>query len=449
MGIDGGLGNIWRFPYVVGESGGGVFLTMYIQLYARIPLIKCTVLGGNKAMTSNQRTLSTAILSLATVFVVAALAHAQDEDQKPTLKLDRIASSPAFLGQTRAPMAEKSSYSVETVVGGLTTPWALAFLPASEILINEYSGSMRILRADGTLSDPLSGLPELSHEGWAGLFDVALDPDFARNQLVYFSYTAPSGDPDSPNIPRVARGRLDREQLCLADVEVIVDGAGWQELHFAPDGKLLVSGTGAGEAQELAVTSGKLLRINSDGSVPDDNPFVDVVGVRPEIFSYGHRDISGFATHPDTDEIWITEHGPRGGDELNVIRAGANYGWQVISYGTQYSGKPVGQGQTTHGAMEQPRYFWRPSIAPSGLIFYTGKMFPEWEGNVFVTSLSGQHITRLVLDGDRVIAEERLLVDRSERIRELREGADGALYALTNEEGDAPKGTAELLRISK
>jgi glucose/arabinose dehydrogenase len=385
----------------------------------------------------------------AVLLLMAGLVRAQEEsDNPPTLKLDRIMSSPAFIGQTRAPAAEPSTYAVETVVGGLSTPWALAFLPDREILITEYTGTMKILRADGTLSDPLTGLPETSHEGWAGLFDVTLDPQFEENGLIYFSYTAPSGDVDAPNIPRVARGRLDPVELQISDVEVLLDGTAWQELHFAPDGTLLVSGTGAGEAQDLEVTSGKLLRINGDGSVPDDNPFVDVVGARPEIYSYGHRDISGIATHPQTGAIWITEHGPRGGDEVNVIRAGANYGWEVISYGTAYSGEPIGEGRTRKDGMEQPRYFWRPSIAPSGLMFYTGDMFPEWDGNLFVTSLSGQHIARLVLDGDRVVAEERLLVDRAERIRELRQGPDGALYVLTNEEGDAPKGTAELLRIT-
>ncbi len=253
-------------------------------------------------------------------------------------------------------------------------------------------------------------------------------------------------------MPRVARGRLDPQRRNVSDVEVLLDGTAWQELHFAPDGKLLVSGTGrsmGGDSQDLSTTSGKLLRINPDGSVPDDNPFVDTPDVRPEIFTYGHRDISGLATHPETGDIWITEHGPRGGDELNIIRPGANYGWQVISYGTEYSGEPIGEGDTSHEGMEQPQYFWRPSIAPSGLFFYTGTMFPEWQGNVFVTSLSGQHFTRLVLDGDRVVAEERLEVDRAQRIRELRQGPDGALYVLTNEEGDAPKGTAELLRIWK
>ncbi|MDX1390079.1 MAG: PQQ-dependent sugar dehydrogenase, partial [Acidobacteriota bacterium] len=198
---------------------------------------------------------------IAPLLLVAGLAHAQDSDNPPTLKLDRIPSSPAFIGQTRAPAADASAYVVETVVGGLSTPWALAFLPDGEILLTEYTGAMRILRADGTLTEPLSGLPETSHEGWAGLFDVTLDPSFATNGLIYFSYTAPSGDPDAPNIPRVARGRLDRERLELADVEVLLDGTAWQELHFAPDGTLLVSGTGEGEAQDLGVTSGKLLRI--------------------------------------------------------------------------------------------------------------------------------------------------------------------------------------------
>lgn len=387
---------------------------------------------------------------LAMPFVNAAFA--QDEEELPTLKLDRIPASPAFSGQTRAPAAKTSTYIVETVVAGLSSPWAMAFLPDGEILINEYTGAMRIVTADGALSRPLTGLPELSHEGWAGLFDVALDPEFELNQLVYFSYTAKSGDPDSPNIPRVARGRLEREKLHLADVEVIVDGDAWQELHFAPDGRLLVSGTSVdpdADAQDLGSPSGKVLRINTDGSVPDDNPWTDTPNVRAEIYSYGHRDISGFATHPKTGEIWITEHGPRGGDEINIVHAGANYGWKVISYGTAYTGSPIGDGRASKDGMQQPLYFWRPSIAPSGLSFYSGDMFPEWRDSLFVTSLSGQHISRLELDGERVSAEERLLVDRAQRIRELREGPDGALYVLTNEEGDAPKGTAELLRIFK
>lgn len=394
------------------------------------------------------------MLSPATVagllLVSLAPALAAQEQELPTLRLDRIPPAPAFPGQTRAVAADNSVYEVETIASGLSAPWALAFLPDDEILITEYVGNMRILDARGQLSEPLRGLPEMSHEGWAGLFDVALDPDFVDTRLVYFSFTGKPQEPDGKNIARVARGRLDRPRLQIVDVEIVVDGAGSQEIHFAADGKLLVSGAGdvsTDGAQDLGITSGKLLRFNPDGSVPDDNPWSGDPHVPSEIFTLGHRDISGIATHPDTAQTWITEHGPRGGDELNLIRAGANYGWKVISYGTEYSGAPIGDGRTQQEGMEQPRYFWRPSIAPSGLVFYTGSMFPEWRGNIFVTSLAGQHLSRLVLDGDRVAAEERLLVDRAERLREARVGPDGALYILTNEEGDAPRGTAELLRI--
>lgn len=374
----------------------------------------------------------------------------QESENPPVLKLDRIPSAPAFAGQTRAPAANQSMYKVESIVQGLSAPWALAFLPDGAMLVNEYTGDMRIVDAQGKLSAPLSGLPDISHEGWAGLFDLTIDPAFDYNNIIYFSYTVATGDPESPNSPRVARARLNRDTHSIENVEVILERNGQQEIHFAPDGRLLVAGAGNGDdTQELSSYAGKILRINSDGSIPDRNPWSDDSNVPSEIFTIGHRDVSGMATHPETGEIWMTEHGPRGGDELNVVKAGANYGWKVISYGTNYDGKPVGSGNTTDKGMEQPRYFWRPSIAPSGLMFYTGDMFPEWQGNLFVTSLSGQHITRLVLDGDRVVAEERLLVDRNQRIRELKQGPDGALYALTNEESDAPKGFAELLRISK
>jgi len=389
-----------------------------------------------------------AVVLLASLFLPPPLVA--QEEELPTLRIDRIPSAPAFSGQTRAAAAGHSAYEVESIASGLSAPWALAFLPDGEILINEYIGNMRILDAQGKLSEPLRGLPKMSHEGWAGLFDVALDPDFKENQLVYFSFTGKPQESGGKNIPRVGRGRLDRSNLQIVDVEVIIDGSGSQEIHFAADGKLLVSGAGdvfTEDAQDLGITFGKLLRFYPDGSVPDDNPWYADPNVPSQIYSVGHRDISGIASHPDTGEMWITEHGPRGGDELNRIRAGANYGWKVIAYGTEYSGAPIGEGHTKQQGMEQPRYFWRPSIAPSGLVFYSGSMFPEWRGNIFVTSLAGQHLSRLVMDGDRVAAEERLLVDRAERIREARVGPDGALYVLTNEEGDAPRGTAELLRI--
>lgn len=388
---------------------------------------------------------------LAIMLLIPLATYAQETANPPTLKLDRVPSLPAFAGQTRAPAAPRSPFHVETLVEGLGTPWALAFLPGGEILVSEYAyGNLRVVDAEHGLSPPVDGLPKISHEGWAGLFDIALDPDFGHNHYVYFSYTAPSGQPDSPNIPRVARAKFERDALRLTDVEVLLDGIAWQELHFDPSGRLLVSGASTApdaNAQDLQSFAGKLLRLDPDGGVPRDNPWSADESVPSLIYSYGHRDISGMATHPVTGQIWISEHGPRGGDEINILRAGANYGWPVISYGTEYTGEPVGDGATTADGMEQPRYFWRPSIAPSGLMFYTGDMFPEWRGNLFVTALAGQHIARLVLDGDRVVAEERLLVENAERIRELRQGADGALYALTNEESDAPRGTGRLLRI--
>jgi len=376
--------------------------------------------------------------------------HAQDSQNPPVIKLDRIPSSPVFAGQTRAPAASRSTYKVETIASGLSAPWALVFLPDGAMLITENIGNMRIIDIDGNVSEPLAGLPQISHEGWAGLFDLTLDPAFAENQLIYFSYTVSTGNPDSPNTPRVARARLNRERARLDDFKILLLGIGQQELHFAPDGKLLVAGAGPSDmAQDMSSQAGKILRINPDGSIPDDNPWSDDPTVARGIYTVGHRDVSGMATHPKTGQIWMTEHGPRGGDELNLVKPGANYGWQVISYGTNYDGTPIGNGATTQDGMEQPRYFWRPSIAPSGLMFYTGDMFPEWRGNLFVTALSGQHIARLVLDGEKVVGEERLLVDRNQRIRDLKQGPDGALYALTEEESDAPKGFAELLRISK
>ena len=384
--------------------------------------------------------------------LIASTGSAQDSEPLPTLKLDRIPTSPAFAGQTQAPAAATSSFTVTTVASGLSAPWALAFLPDGDLLITENVGNLRIVAADGSLSAPIAGLPEISNEGWAGLFDVALDPDFTDNQRIYFSYTSPSPAVDAANVPRVARARLDRDGLRLLNVEVIVDGTGGQEIHFGSGGRLYVSGAGdvfADDAQDLSTTFGKILRINPDGSVPADNPWTGDDRVPDAVWSYGHRDVSGMATHPDTGEIWMTEHGARGGDELNRIIAGANYGWPLVSYGTDYNGDRMGDGAAVMAGTMQPLYFWRPSIAPSGLTFYTGSMFPEWRSSVFVTALSGQHIARLELDGTRVVAEERLLVDRGQRIRELREGPDGALYALTNEESEAPKGTAELLRISR
>ncbi|MBT5874755.1 MAG: PQQ-dependent sugar dehydrogenase [Candidatus Latescibacteria bacterium] len=389
------------------------------------------------------------------VFTLPLSVTAQEESL-PVVRIDRIPTSPAFAGQTRAPAARESAYKVESVVSELSFPWAFAFLPDGDIIIVERRIGLRIFGGDGTLSPPLSGIPAASEYpdypsfGW---FDVALDPDFQTNRLLYFSYyAADENDPEAAGTATVARARLREDKMGVENPEVVLRGFGTQEIHFSPNGSLLVSGAGdfnVDNPQDPANANGKLLRVRADGSVPDDNPFRSKTGAMPEVFTVGHRDISGIDTNPVTGDVWISEHGPRGGDELNIIRSGKNYGWKVISYGTDDSGKPIGNGEATAIGMEQAVYFWRPSIAPSSLSFYEGEMFPEWQGSVFVGALSGAHLTRLVISNNRVVGEERLLVDRDERIRAVKAGPDGALYVLTNEASGAPRGTAELLRLTK
>jgi glucose/arabinose dehydrogenase len=308
------------------------------------------------------------------------------------------------------------------------------------------------------------------------LTDIALDRDFERTRLVYFTYYAvPEGAPDgiaapaafenwsalSPSeqasnpfgIYRIARARLAADGKRLENLEVIFETGG-RRLVRGPDETLFATTSGAqstqnsliSEAQDLSAVGGKVHRINLDGSIPEDNPFVTHDGALPSVYSLGHRDPEGAAINPSTGELWMVEHGPRGGDELNIIRNGKNYGWPVISYGNEYSTEPIGEGLRAKEGMEQPVYFWVPSIAPSGMLFYTGDLFPAWRGNLFVGALAGEHLIRLVLDGDRVVAEERLLTGRGTRIRDVRQGPDGALYLLTSVRGPA-SGSAELLKV--
>lgn len=394
------------------------------------------------------RLLSPAILLMA----FAVPASSQQENQIEVAKLDRIPPQPAFAGQTRAPSAGPSQYAVETVIDGLSGSWSLAFLPDGAILLTENGpGRLRVLGTDRKLSPPLAGIDAIHSPRNSRIFDVTLDPEFDANGYIYFTAFVAPEERGGRGISRLVRARLDREALAVTDLEFVLEDILHQEIHFAPDGHLLAAGraTQGTSAQDLSHYAGKLLRITRDGRPAADNPWIDDPAVPSEVFTRGHRDFSGFATHPVTGEIWATEHGPRGGDELNIIRAGRNYGWPVISYGTQYDGSPVGSGAAAADGMEQPVYFWQPSIAPTGIIFYTGDMFPQWQRNAFITAASGQHIARLILDGNRVIGEERLLVERAERIRELRQGPDGALYALTEAERGAPRGSSNpaLLRI--
>jgi aldose sugar dehydrogenase len=306
------------------------------------------------------------------------------------------------------------------------------------MLVTERPGRLRLLGTDGRLSEPLDGMPEVYARGQGGLLDVALDPRFAENRLVYFSF-AEAGDGAAGTA--VARGRFGESGL--EEVRVIYrqqpkagGGAHFgSRLVFARDGTLFVTQgdrNAKQPAQDLQSHIGKVVRINTDGSVPRDNPFVGRAGVRPEIWSWGHRNAQGAALNPATGKLWTIEHGARGGDEVNVVEAGKNYGWPVITYGVDYSGAKIGEGTHRQG-MEQPIFYWDPSIAPSGAVFYTGDKFPGWRGNLFTGALKDQLLSRLVLDGEKVVREERMLQGMQQRIRDVRQGPDGFLYLLTDE----------------
>ena len=334
--------------------------------------------------------------------------------------------------------SESGTVRVTTVAEGLEHPWGLAFLPDGRMLVTERPGRLRIVNADGTLSRPIAGVPRVQARGQGGLLDVALHPQFAENGLVYLSFSEPGSGGAGTS---VARGRLDGE--ALKDVQVIfrqspkVD-TGFHygsRLVFDRSGQLWVSSGDRGmqdSAQDLTRGQGKLFKLNDDGTPATALPLAARAGTHPGVFSYGHRNIQGMALHPTTGLVWTHEHGPRGGDEINVPRAGRNYGWPVITYGINYNGTTIGDGLKEKDGMEQPLHQWTPSIGASGLAFYTADRFPAWKGNAFVGSLALTHLQRLVLDGDRVADTEVLLDDWNERIRDVRQGPDGALYVLTD-----------------
>jgi glucose/arabinose dehydrogenase len=330
---------------------------------------------------------------------------------------------------------------VQTAASGLDHPWALAFLPDRRMLVAERPGRMRIIGKDGTLSPALAGVPKVFASGQGGLLDVVLDRSFAQNRTIYFCYAEPV---EGRARTALARARLIAEGTARIEaVEVIFRQAGPLSggNHFGcrivqtPDDNLfLTTGdhfTTRDQAQILGNDLGKIIRIRPDGSVPPDNPFVATPGAEPAIWSYGHRNPQGLALHPVTGKLWEHEHGPRGGDEVNIIEKGKNYGWPVIGYGIDYSGAKIHD--STHKAgMEQPIKYWVPSIAPSGMTFYTGNLSASWRGSLFIGALAGQILVRLELDGDKAVKEERLLQELRERIRDVREGPDGALWLATD-----------------
>jgi glucose/arabinose dehydrogenase len=343
-----------------------------------------------------------------------------------------------------------SSYRVVTVAEGLVNPWAVAFLPGGDMLVTERPGRLRIVRDGALLPDPVPGVPEVHARGQGGLLDLALHPDFENNRLVYLSYSKPLGDGGSTTA--VIRGRFqdDRlegaEEIFLAVTEgrnghygsrLAFDSAGYLfitvgDRQIRPAGDLE-----AHPAQDLSDHHGTVIRLHDDGRVPSDNPFVDRSGALPEIWSFGHRNAQGLTFHPETGDLWLTEHGPQGGDELNLILPGRNYGWPVIGYGVNYgSGTPIHE-DTHREGMEQPVHYWVPSIATSGLLLYNGDRFPDWKGNLFVGGLSGEQVARLTLDGHRVVDEETILTGHG-RVRDIRQGPDGLIYlAIDHRRGEA------------
>jgi len=355
----------------------------------------------------------------------------------------------AFAGQTRAPEARTNvAFGVVKVADGLDKPWGLAFLPSGKVLVTEKPGRLRVVAADGTLSPPVTGLPAVDPRNQGGLLDVILDREFAANQLIYWSY-AESRDGGMTNTA-VARGKfVDGAAPRLENVEVIYHQAPSMNsvMHYGSrlvwgrDGTLFVTQgersitPGRMQAQQMDSLLGKIVRINADGTIPKDNPFVGKEGVRPEIWSFGHRNVQAATLNPETGELWEVEHGTRGGDEINIVRKGKDYGWPTIAYGIEYQGGPSTGNITDKDGMEQPIYYWDPVIAPSGMLFYTGDLFPEWKGSLFIGGLVTKNLVRLDIKGEQVVGEERLLKDlqpAAERIRDVRQGPDGAIYVLTD-----------------
>ena len=343
---------------------------------------------------------------------------------------------------------------VTTITEDLSRPWAIDFLPDGRMIVTERPGTLRLVTPEGEVSEPIAGVPEVDARGQGGLLDVTLHPDFADNRLVYLTYAEPG--PDRTNSTAAARGQLSADGTRLEDVEVIFSQEPkvrstkhyGSRLVFDDEGRIYIT-TGERsdrefrtQAQDLDSLLGKVVRLNADGSIPADNPYVGQAGARPEIWSYGHRNIQGAAIHPDTGELWEIEHGPRGGDEINIARPGMNYGWPVVSHGVNYTGSPVGTGLKSAEGMVDPLVTWTPVIAPSGMAFYEGSAFAGWRGNVLIGGLRSEALVRLELDGERVVREERLLEPLGLRIRDVAIGPDDAVYLVTDESNGA------VLRIS-
>ena len=397
----------------------------------------------------------------AAIAIAAAFAPAAAQETAPRTDCRNCPPPTTLSAETRVFHTQEQTFRV-VPMKGLTRPWALEFLPNGDILITEHGGRLRIVR-DGVLDpEPLAGIPEVFTRRRKGLMDIALHPRFEQNQFVYFTYHRASPKHRLAATTVLARGKyegrgalVEVRDLFVADADYM-GAAQTSRIIFGPDGKLFMVvgvpgryevGT-ADSAQDPANHHGKMLRLNDDGTVPDDNPFVNTPGHRPEIYALGIRNANGLALHPETGELWETENGPQGGDEVNIIRGGRNYGWPVVSYGRDYAGNLTGgragpqRTQRQLEGIEDPVFFWSPSISPAGLMFYTGDRFPNWKGDIFVGALRGSEIQRLIFnDRGLLVRQQSLLRELRQRIRDVKQGPDGLIYALT----DADDGA--LLRI--
>ena len=376
---------------------------------------------------------SSAALLAVIASLISPLAHAQ------------IAATPSKSDATNG------SAKAVVVAQGLHHPWALAFLPGEPVgrmLVTERAGNLRVISADGKVGAPLTGVPAVHAVGQGGLLDVVVSPDFAQSRTIYFSFaqSASGGARTAVARAQLGNGKIENVKVIFTQADIVGGGAHFgSRIVIAKDGSLFIT-TGErysekDKSQSLETHLGKVIRINTDGSIPKDNPFVNTANARKEIWSYGHRNMQGAAINPVSGKLWTHEHGPQGGDEINVPLAGKNYGWPVIGYGIDYSGLRIHESSAKAG-MEQPLHYWVPSIAPLGMAFYTADRFPQWKQSLFIGALAGEHLARLTLDGEKVVAEERLLADRRERFRDVRQGPDGYLYALTD------NANGKILRVS-
>jgi glucose/arabinose dehydrogenase len=365
----------------------------------------------------------------------------------PRNAADEYRPTPAFPGQTRAlRVSGKQPYKVDVVVSGLDHPFALAFLPSGRMLVTIRPGGMRTVSREGVLSEPLGGVPEITNPPrLGGMQDVILDQSFAKNRTLYFSYII-AAEGGTGMLGRILSAKLAKDEKSIGDVKMLREGRMMpRRIVQARDGKLLILSaevaSGGPNPQSLQSLMGKVLRINTDGTIPQDNPFLKQDGADPALYAVGFRDQQGAALNPKTGELWSVENEPRGGDELNIVRAGKNYGFPVISYGRENNGNLINGGKTVEEGMEQPLYYWTPSVALSGMIFYTGDKLPGWKNSIFAGGLSGLQLVRLEIEGERVVAEEKLLRERCKRMRDVRQGPDGLIYVITDDDN------GEILRI--